>query len=187
MNRRVRSLSLAVLCVVALFATPLAAAPLSETPPPVHPHVRVLDPCRGTLLDEAVRLSPTMRQLVTTLDGSDVVVYVRCGFFKDSTLAGRLSFLGAVASLRYVVVELRIYEPMSTQVATLGHELQHAVEVASDESIQDAKTMAAYYRQHGHTIGLGSTLFETDAARAVGLRVHRELVESRARTADGGD
>lgn len=187
MNRRIRSTCLAALGAVVLFASPLRAAQPSEAPSPINPHIRVLDPCRSALLDDAVRLSPTTRQLVATLEKSDVIVYVRCSFFKDSTLAGRLSFLGAVGGLRYVVVEVRFYEPPNTQIATLAHELQHAVEVAGDASIHDAKTMAAYYRQHGHATSLGATLFETTAAREVGLRVHRELFDAaRTRASDGG-
>lgn len=150
------------------------------------PHVRTLEPCRSTLVEEAAQQSPTVRALVDTLEQSDLVVYVRCVFFKDSTLTGRLAFLGAVADLRYVVVEVRFHEQSSAQIATLGHELQHAVEVSEAPSIRDPLTMAAHYRKIGIAIGRHPLIFETAAARAIAERVHKEVfaASTRSRAAD---
>lgn len=162
-----------------LFASPLEAA---DEQAPSDPHVRTLEPCRPTLVEDAMRLSPTVRDLVDTLEQSDLVVYVRCAFFKDSSITGRLSFMGAVADRRYVVVEIKLYEQYSLQMATLAHELQHAVEVADAASIRDTTTMARHYRLIGIAIDRHPLIFETLAARAVGERVHRELFGASARS-----
>ncbi len=170
---------LVVICLVGplQFASSVQAA---DQPSP-DPHVRTLHPCRSTLVDEAMRQSPTVHELVDTLEQSDLVVYVRCTFFKDSSITGRLSFLGAVADRRYVVVEIKLHEQHGSQIATLAHELQHAVEVAQAPSIRDTASMAVHYRQIGIAIDRHPLIFETLAARAVGDRVHRELFSASAR------
>jgi hypothetical protein len=149
-------------------------------------HVRSLEPCRSTLVEEAAQQSPTVRALVDTLEQSDLIVYIRCVFFKDSALSGRLGFLGTVAHLRYVVIEVRFYEQASTRIATLGHELQHAVEIAEAPSIRDQRTMAEHYRRIGVAVGRHPLIFETAAAKAVADRVHREVfaTSTRSRAAD---
>lgn len=144
------------------------------------PRVRTLDPCPAALVEEATAQSPTVRALVDALERSDVVVYVRCVFFKDSSLSGRLAFLSSVADLRYVVVEIRLHEQFSSQTATLAHELQHAVEIAEAPSVRDPLTMADHYRRIGIAIGRHPLVFETAAARAVGERVHREMFATSA-------
>jgi len=175
---------LVVTCLVA--ASLFASVQAADDQPPVDPRVRTLEPCRATLVEDAARLSPTVRELVDTLEQSDLVVYVRCTSFKDSTVTGRLSFLGSVADRRYVVVEIKLYEQYSSQIATLAHELQHAVEVAAAPSIRNSATMAKHYMLIGIAIDRHPLIFETMAARAIGERVHRELfgVSAHARAAD---
>jgi hypothetical protein len=166
-----------------LFAASLQAAPVQTVDSAsTDPHIRVLEPCRGSMVEDAARQSPTLQSLVDTLEGSDVIVYVRCVFFKDSTITGRLAFLGAVAGLRYVIVEVRFHEQPSSQVATLAHEMQHAVEVAQAPSIHDSETMAQHYRSIGTAVGRHPLIFETMAARAVAERVHRELSATSVRS-----
>ena len=69
------------------------------------------------------------------------------------------------------------------QVATLGHELQHAFEIASTPSIVDDATLADAYKRIGFLSGkLGNSLaFETVAALQAGDRVRREFVASTER------
>jgi hypothetical protein len=177
METVVRRVVVITLVVAVLFASsPQAADQVFSDP-----HVRMLEPCRGSLVEDAARLSPTVRELVETLERSDLVVYVRCALLKNSSITGRLSFLGAVADRRYVVVEIRLHDQYSSQISTLAHELQHAVEVAQAPSIRDNASMAAHYRQIGIAIDRHPLIFETLAAREIGDRVHRELFGASAR------
>ena len=60
-------------------------------------------------------------------------------------------------------------------MATLGHELLHAVEIAGEPSIVDALTGDA----------AGRRTFETEAAADAGQRVRRELLKNSTRSANG--
>ena len=138
--------------------------------------IRVLPPCLTTLIADATAFSPTIRALVARIERSDLVVYVRCVAFKNSALAGRLMFVTAIVGQRYLMIELKTPEQWQTQVATVAHELQHAVEIAEAPWVRSDDTMAQYYRQSGITVAAKPLIFDTQAARQVGLRVQHELV-----------
>jgi hypothetical protein len=142
--------------------------------------IRVLAPCFSTLLDEATAASATVRALVTRIEQSNLIVYVRCVAFNHAAFVGRLVFLTTIAGQRYVVIELKNPEQWQAQVATMAHELQHAVEIASAPWVHNQATMAQYYRLAGMTVGTKPLTFDTDAARDVGVRVQRELTALRA-------
>jgi hypothetical protein len=137
--------------------------------------IRILPTCMHTLLEDAAAVSPTVRALVARIEHSNLIVYVRCVALNQSSFVGRLLFLTAMVGQRYVVIELRNPEPWQTQVATLAHELQHAVEIADAPWVVSQAGMAQYYSQGGITVGTRPLTFDTDAARQVGLRVQREL------------
>jgi hypothetical protein len=150
-------------------------------------HIRVLSPCVKTLIEDATTRSSTVRMLVDCIDQSDLIIYVRCVAFKNASLFGRLGFLTAVVGQRYVVIELRTPEQWNMQVATIAHELQHAVEIADARWVRNQATMAQYYRQHGIRIDAGPLVFDTEAARTTGLRVRRELSAVVAASGPEGD
>jgi hypothetical protein len=73
-------------------------------------------------------------------------------------------------------------------MATLGHELYHAMEIADEPSIMDARTLAAVYLRIGRRTDTwgGRQTFETEAAADGGLRARREpLTNSSRRMNDG--
>ena len=120
--------------------------------------------------------SATLRKLLSRLEASDVVAYVRI----DTTLPGRLDgrtwFVTSAAGIRYVEIALKpTGEPLST-AGLLAHELAHVIEVASDSTIVDPQSMAARYLSSG-IVRLGGvrTLVDTDFARRTGSNVLREL------------
>jgi hypothetical protein len=65
-------------------------------------------------------------------------------------------------------------------MATLGHELFHAIEIAEESSVVNAETLAAFYTRIGVKTGDtgGLRTFETEAAAAAGLRARRQLLTS---------
>ena len=146
----------------------------SETPARTR-RLRVLPPCAKNLIEDATAQSSTIRALATRIEQSDLIVFIRCLPFKDHLLAGRMVFLTSIAGQRYLVIELKSPEQWNTQVATVAHELQHAVEVANEPSVRNQATMAQYYRRTGVTISSRPLIFDTEAARQTGLRVQREL------------
>lgn len=70
-------------------------------------------------------------------------------------------------------------------VATLGHELQHAVEIARERSIISSATLASYYARNGLSMAAHWNGWDTRAARQTGDEVRRELAGIRTwRVAD---
>jgi hypothetical protein len=154
-------------------STPLFADSATD----VAHHVRTTDRRLARLLRQGVRDSPTFRTLVARLVRSDVVVYLQCLGYVNG--GGRLTFVGTGGGHRYVLVRLGRVPSTGQQIALLGHELQHAVEIADAPEIVDAASMAHQYRRFGHVnqVTLVTTEYDTRAAVETGYQVLRELQE----------
>ncbi len=166
-------MSLAAAAVVAL---------LASDPPP--PHVRP-DVSLGPFVGESARRSPSIRALLDRLEATDVIVYVRMRVFDQTALEGRAGMLTTTAAgQRYLVIELACGRPQVTTMATLAHELYHALEIAQQPAIVDAGTLAAYYRRHGVETGgsPGRLTFETEGAEQAGYQARRELSDNTRHT-----
>lgn len=166
-----------ILLAIGLFAVPAPSLADSIAGPFEKPHVRITDPRLRQLVAAGRSASPTFRSLVERLERSNVVVYLQSDVYGTPGVAGRLSFLSVVADTRYVVIRLTPLRSTVQQLAMIGHELQHAVEVAERPGIVDAGSMYREYRRFGYLSdvnGPGVTV-ETKAALQVGLRVSDEL------------
>lgn len=154
-------------------------APVDATPVP---HVRA-EPEVRELVADAARGSQEIRSLIDRLEELDVTVYVRARTFVQTDLDGRVALLAAASGRRYLVIELACGRPRLTQMGTLGHELYHAVEIAEEPSVVDARTLAALYTRIGRRTDYwgGRMMFETEAAADAGLRVRRELFTNSTR------
>ena len=143
----------------------------------VPPHVRP-EPGMRSLVSDAARGSSAIRGLIDHLEGLDVTVYVRQRAFAQTELEGRVALLAATGAHRYLVIELACGRPRLTQMATLGHEFYHAVEITDEPSVVNAQTLAAFYTRIGRRSDYwgGRMMFETEAAAEAGLRVRRELL-----------
>src|SRR5258708_2175522 len=143
------------------------------------PHVRG-DRSMQRLVNAAARRSPAISGWVDRLEELDVTVYVRTRTFAQVDLEGRVWILSTVGSHRYLVIELACGRSELAQMATLGHELRHALEIAEEPSIVSADTLAAFYSRIGTKTGDsgGSRTFETEAAVAAGILARRQLLTS---------
>jgi hypothetical protein len=140
------------------------------------PHIRSTDRRLLRLVSDGLRTSETFRQVVDRLNRSDVVVYLECGSGQGSS-DGRLTFVSSVGGYRYLHVRIARLASSDVQIALIGHELQHAVEIADAPEVVDSLSLAREYRRIGFlsprlTPGVS---FDSDAAVAVGQRVLREL------------
>jgi hypothetical protein len=151
------------------------------------PHVRSESAVLRAMVDEAARRSPEIRGLTDQLQELDVAVYIRTRLFTDPDLEGRVALLSATAGRRYLVIELACGRPGFAQMATLGHELYHALEIAREPSIVDARTLAAFYSRIGVQTGdaVGRQTFETEAAADAGQRARRQLLSNSMRSGHG--
>ena len=88
-------------------------------------------------------------------------------------LVAQLSFVYANDDVRYLRAQVRSRRGAADTMSVIGHELQHALEVAVHPSVRDEKAFAALYVRIGDRTELHR--FDTAAAREAGVRVRREL------------
>ena len=132
--------------------------------------VRGGDPQAAALLDRGVSASPTFRQLVDTIERSDVIVHVET---RPMTIPGRLQFAGSAGGSRYLRVSVRVPGREAELVAWLGHELQHAVELAGAPEVVDHESLLKYYRRVGMRRSAGTV--ETLAAQQAWRKILDEV------------
>jgi hypothetical protein len=138
-------------------------------------HIRTVDADADTLLGEGWTRSATFRRLVEALEESDLFVYVEMGYLG---LPAQLQFAAATPVGRYVRITINAGQEFEdTQVAWLGHELQHAVEVAAAPDVTSAETLDLFYsrfaqKMHDHA-------WCTPEAQAVTGQVMAELSANR--------
>ena len=129
------------------------------------------DPSIAALLQEATEHSATFRHLVDTIDATDGIVYVEqgtCGHHVRACLALTTWVAGPSRILRIVVNTHRDHGEL---LASIGHELQHAVEALSDPHVTNDHTMYSFFDRIGPT---NKGRFETEAAIQAGMHVLAE-------------
>jgi hypothetical protein len=180
---RRRTLAIASAGLLLLSAAP-AIAQDDPTPPP---HVRSDNVTLRAMIDDAAQRSPEIRRLIDQLQELDVTVYVRTRLFARVDLEGRIALLSASTGRRYLVIELACGRTGFAQMATLGHELYHALEIAREPSIVDARSLAAFYGRIGLQTGdaVGRQTFETEAAAGAGRRTRQQLLSNTTRSGNG--
>lgn len=158
-----------------LFLLAIASAASAQDLSP-DPHIRPLLSGVDRFLAEGISRSPTIRTLAERLEQSDVVVYVRARPFASELTKAHLVFITATAERRYVLIEIACGDSLHNQLAMLGHELRHAVEIADAGWIRTEADLVAHYRRIGvETLIADQQSFETLAAADAGRRVAREL------------
>lgn len=180
---RRRTLAIASAGLLLLSAVP-AIAQDHTTPPP---HVRSENVALRAMIDDAAQRSPEIRRLIDQLQELDITVYVRTRLFTQIDLEGRVAMLSASAGRRYLIIELACGRTGFAQMATLGHELYHALEIAREPTVVDARSLAALYGRIGLQTGdrVGRQTFETEAAARAGTRTRQQLLSNTTRSGNG--
>ncbi len=142
-----------------------------------HAHVRAMEKEGAALLAEGMAHSPSFRRLVDRLEQSDVIVYIDVRPDMRPEVGGSLRFLAESATDRFLRIQLNRSVAKLWRVALLGHELQHAVEVAEAPGIHSAADLRMLYRQIG--VRTGADTYDSMAARQAGRTIRDELVRAR--------
>jgi len=153
---------------------------ISGTEPRDGSHVRTMDKRLRSVIDEGLARSAAFRGLVARLDGSDVIVYIEPECPMSSRLFGRLTLLGSGGDRRYVNVRISCMLTVTQQIAALGHELRHAVEIADAPAVVDNASLAAEYRRIGfasHVVRSGAG-YESRTAIDAAHQVWAELAHT---------
>jgi hypothetical protein len=156
--------------IMAVAAGTAAAHSVSD----VGPQVRSSDPVIRALMTEAADRSRTFRRLIETIEKSDGIVYVEsgsCGHGVRACLAMSVTPAGSYRLLR-ILIDMR--QKPRELMASIGHELRHAIEVLENRAIVDAPTIYLFYA-HG---SVGDKPFETHAAIEAGFAVSNEIASS---------
>lgn len=149
-------------------------------------HVRSAEPSLSAAVTAGVRLSPQFRDLIRQIDASNIVVYLEYATTLSEGIAGQLSFVSDVAGWRYVKVVIDPRLVGGNRVSMLGHELQHAAEVAGATWVVDQATMAKFYSRVGIERTICShRVFDSRAAIDAGLRIYHELGSAAVISDDG--
>jgi hypothetical protein len=139
--------------------------------------LRPQDSRLADLLRDGVARSATFRALVNRLESGQVIVYLSTSLTLRSTLAGKLTWMTKAGAFRYVKATINANQTADQMIATLAHELQHALEVSDDLDVTDQRSMLALYKRIGrpsHSILVEA--WETQAAHDAGVQVRRELL-----------
>jgi hypothetical protein len=166
-----------ILVLLGLFGV-LPEALLAQTAP--MPRVRGIDLIVAAAIVDATERSATFRAMVARLQASDGIVYVlrgRCGHGVRACLLSNVTAAGDNRVLRIVIDERRTGTDL---MAAIGHELQHAIEIVSDETVQSGADIYFKYRFTIRSTLSRTFTFETEAAVQAGDRVREEL-RARAR------
>jgi hypothetical protein len=130
------------------------------------------------ILRQGLERSETLRNMVEQLGHYDVIAYVQVQPALSPGLAGALTWMSATGTFRYVRISLNPALSMETLIAALGHELQHALEVAMAPEIRSVRSLEAFYSRHG-TNAREHRGWDTVAAQDAGETVRRELASAR--------
>ena len=138
--------------------------------------VRGVDAHARELIEIGAAGSRTFRQLLDRLAASDLIVYIQTVSRLRGGITGQLTFAADVGRHRFVRIAIVLDGSSTDRIAALGHELQHAVEVAEAEDVFDQDALAKLYQRIG--VRGGEHIYDTVAAQEMGRTVRRELTIS---------
>jgi hypothetical protein len=164
-----------LLAVVLCLCAPLSA----RAEPPEYPCLRFIQPDQQWILEEGVRVSPTLRDLAGALCETDIIAYVRIDLKMRPNVAGSCALLGSSAVNRMVSIRLSSQLTHAVDlIATLSHELEHALDIAHAPWVRHPADILTLQRllAPNATHALGPELAEARTRRELAstkLMIHR--------------
>src|SRR5262245_3429599 len=146
-------------------------------------NIRASDDELVSLLEDGMKRSVTFKGLVDRLTKSDVILYVRPDVTAKANQPTKLTFLAAKGGFRYLVIRVGAGRSKDQQLATLGHEMQHAVAIADAASVVDSASLRREFERIGKltqpSVG-DDFFFESPVAEDVKRRILAEVSASKA-------
>jgi hypothetical protein len=137
---------------------------------------RPLDPVAVETFARATEGSAKVRALVERLEASNVIVHIETRTPMPAGLGGMTQFVTSRGGYRYLRITLGSDLTLGVRSAILGHELQHACEIA-ESSAADVESLRKLFEHVGHRDG---EFFETMKAIKTERTVLAELRASRS-------
>lgn len=122
------------------------------------------------------------------LDRSDVIVNIEPTHPRTGLSAYLAHTLVTSGGYRYLRISVEAQETSLRLVTVLGHELQHAVEVAQAPDVRDAESLVRMFKASRLNFGCASSrgeCYETKAAQEIETAVLNELKGSRVTSSRG--
>jgi hypothetical protein len=140
------------------------------------PGVRSSHSGLSAVIRAAAERSMTFRGLLQTIEATDGIVYVEHGICPSHARGCLLSTVTISGRHRVLQIVVNANAREDYLMGTIGHELQHAIEVLRHRNIRTASALYLFYRRIGLVRGRA---FETNAAVKVGNSVLAEVLQSR--------
>jgi hypothetical protein len=144
--------------------------------------VVVIDPVLVRVMADGYARSESFRDLIQQVDASGWVVFVQNGGCPMKDAVGcLLHTVGRFEGRPYLRIRIVTSRHPERVLATVAHELQHALEAITSGTVHDAPTLVALFERIGDssTKVSGGVMFETNAARDAEARVRRDLRRER--------
>jgi hypothetical protein len=146
-------------------------------------HVRATDPLVRAWLAGGIAASATLRDVVSQLVASDIIVHVQLVDRISGGASGQLYFVTATPSVRYLRAEIVRGASRTDTIALIAHELQHAAEVAGAARVRDSVSLGTFYRGM-HDNAVDANRYDSAAARHTETAVRREVISHRGEPND---
>lgn len=139
--------------------------------------VRAADDEFRSLIREGDARSATFRAMVDEIQASNAVVMIQFGLCAKGQVRSCVSHVGGSAHTRTIRILISPRTTHDRLIATIAHELQHALEIIRQPDITTNDQVLSLYRRIGTgTCAEGrSDRCETEAALAVEKQVLKEL------------
>jgi hypothetical protein len=157
-----------------LFITPMPAAAGDKLTP------RPLDAVASEAFERAQSRSSLVRSLVATLEDSNVIVHIVSSQSLPMGIGGTTSFVTSRGGYRYVRITISMELQKGARAAILGHELQHACEVA-ESGANNQEELRQVFEREGQRNG---QFYETRAAVDAERHVRMQLQSARGLQAE---
>jgi hypothetical protein len=146
--------------------------PAIATDDHAYAHVRSSETGLAALITRAASQSRTFLTLQATIDASNGIVYVEPGNCRHGVKACLTMWMREIGTTRFLRVLVNTRQSEVELAGSIGHELQHVVEVLSHSEVTDGVKMFYLFRRQGPP---DENRFETTAALIAGDAIRREL------------
>jgi hypothetical protein len=136
--------------------------------------VRSTKPSLTALIARATEQSTTFRRLIESINTSDGIVYVEageCGHYVTACLVT----VTAAGMYRMLWIKVDTQKADCDLMVSIGHELQHAVEILSDSDVRNGAEMFFYFQRMGRQQPGVNFRVETTTALDAGIAVREEI------------
>lgn len=174
-------MSLASVLVAAVLLGTVEGTATQEPAGPV-PLVRLkpADAEMRRVIGDGFERSATFRVLVGAIHRTNAVVTVQYGLCANGRFRSCVTNIDGDRNRRSIRIKVNTRTTDDRLIATIAHELHHAIEILSDPEVASPEAVLALYRR----IGTGpcreglSEACETEAALAIESQVQTELAQS---------